>query len=53
MTDDEDRQENLIIVYMMGATHGRDDERAKIAEWFLKHNKRELADKIKAKEYMK
>ena len=39
--------------YLLGVTHGRDDESAKIADWFLRHNQRQLADEIKAKEYLK
>jgi len=31
----------------------RSEERAKIANWFLRHNQRQLADEIKAKAYLK
>ena len=31
----------------------REAERNKIADWFLKHNQRQLADEIRAKEHYK
>jgi hypothetical protein len=31
----------------------REEERNKIADWFLKHNQRQLADEIRAKEHYK
>jgi hypothetical protein len=31
----------------------REDERSRIADWFLKHNRRQLADGIRAKEHYK
>ena len=36
-----------------GIRKGIEAERAKIADWFLRHNQRQLADEITAKEYLK